>query len=158
MARDLNRWDGIGRLGNDVDMKFTASGSAVANISLACSDDYKDKNTGQKVEQTEWVRIVAFGKLAEICGEYLKKGSQVYFSGKFTTRKWRDQNGNDRYTSEIKANEMQMLGGKQNSSPGQSQSAPQSNENKPDNTVSSSVSIDDGFDDIPFAPVDGRYV
>ncbi len=111
MSKDLNHCSFIGRLGNDIELKYTASGSAVANFSIACNDDYKDKQ-GQKVEQTNWINIVTFGKLAEIAGQYLKKGSQVYISGKQVTRKWQDQEGKDRYTTEIVAHEMQMLGGK----------------------------------------------
>lgn len=108
MSKDLNKWMGIGRLGRDVEIKYTASGDAIANIAIACGDDYKDKQ-GQKVEKTEWVQVSAFGRLAEIMGEYLTKGSKVYIEGKYTTRKWQDQQGQDRYTTSIKATEMQML-------------------------------------------------
>ena len=110
MSKDLNQCNFIGRLGRDVELKYTASGSAVAKFSIACGDDYKDKQ-GQKVEQTNWVNVVIFGKLAEICGQYLGKGSQVYISGKQVTRKWQDKSGSDRYSTEINANEMQMIGG-----------------------------------------------
>ena len=112
MSKDLNKWMGIGRLGKDPELKYMPSGGAVTNISIACGADYKDKNTGQKVEVTEWVNIVFFNKLAEIVGEYLKKGSQVYVEGSLRTRKWQDQSGADRYTTEIVASEMQMLGGR----------------------------------------------
>ncbi len=111
MSKDLNQCNFIGRLGKDPEIKYTAGGSAIANFNLACGDDYKDKQ-GQKVEQTNWIRVVAFGKLAEIIAEWVKKGSQIYISGKQVTRKWQDQSGNDRYTTEIVANEMLMLGGR----------------------------------------------
>ena len=110
MSKDLNRGDFIGRLGRDPESRFMPSGGAVANFSIACGDDYRDKQTGQKVEQVNWINIVAFGRLAEIVGEYLKKGSKVYVSGKQVTRKWQDKTtGADRYTTEIVASEMQML-------------------------------------------------
>jgi len=109
MSKDLNKWMGIGRLGKDPEIRYTQSGKACASFSIACGDDYKDKQTGQIVEKTEWVNISAFGRLAEIIGDYLKKGSKVYIEGKFTTRKWQDQSGQDRYTTEIVASEMQML-------------------------------------------------
>jgi single-strand DNA-binding protein len=109
MSKDLNKWMGIGRLGKNPEVRYTANGTACASLSIACGDDYKDKNTGQKVDKTEWVNICAFGRLAEIIGEYVKKGSKIYIEGKFTTRKWQDQNGQDRYTAEIVASEMQML-------------------------------------------------
>ena len=142
MSKDLNLCQFIGRLGKDVEIKHTASGSAVANFSIACGDDYKDKS-GNKVEQTNWINIVVFGKLAEICGEWLGKGSQIYISGKQVTRKWQDQSGADRYTTEIVANDMQMLGGRnengQQSKPAQSAPAGSGNAG------------DDYFDqDIPF--------
>ena len=109
MSKDLNQCNFIGRLGSEPDVKFTASGSAIANLNIACGDDYKDKTTGQKVEQTNWIRVVAFGRLAEIMKDYLQKGSKVFVSGKQVTRKWQDQSGADRYTTEIVANDMQML-------------------------------------------------
>ena len=112
MARNLNSCSFIGRLGKDPEIKNMSNGNAVANFGIAVGDDYKDKQ-GQKVEQTNWVNVVIFGKLAEICGQYLTKGSQVYINGKFVTRKWQDKEGNDKYSTEIVANEMEMLGGKQ---------------------------------------------
>lgn len=101
----------VGNLGQDPEVKYTASGSAVCNLSVATAEQWKDKN-GQRQERTEWHRVVMFGKLAEIAGEYLRKGSQVYLEGKIQTRKWQAQDGQDRYSTEILANEMQMLGGK----------------------------------------------
>ena len=111
MANDLNLCQFIGRLGNDPDIKYTNDGKPVANISIACGEQWKDKS-GQKQEKTEWVRVVFFGKVAEIVGEYLRKGSQVYVAGKIATRKWQDKEGSDRYTTEIVGKDMQMLGGK----------------------------------------------
>ena len=102
----------IGNLGRDPEMKYTESGTAVANFTIATSDEWKDKTTGEKKEKTEWHRIVAWRRLAEICGEYLRKGSQVYIEGKLQTRSWEDKEGNKRYTTEIVAQSMQMLGGR----------------------------------------------
>ena len=112
MARGVNKVILVGNLGKDPDVKYTASGAAVANITVATSESWNDKQTGEKQEKTEWHRVVFFRRLAEIAGEYLRKGSQVYIEGKLQTRKWQDQNGQDRYTTEIVANEMQMLGGR----------------------------------------------
>jgi single-strand DNA-binding protein len=112
----VNKWIGIGNLGKDPDTRFLPDGKAVCNFSIACTDSWKDKATGEKKEQTEWVRISAFGRIAEICGEYLKKGSQVYVEGKLRTRKWQDKEGQDRYSTEIIADSMQMLGSKSDSS------------------------------------------
>lgn len=110
--RGVNKAIIIGTLGRDPEVRYTAGGSAVANLSVATSEQWKDKNTGEKKEQTEWHRVSIFGKLAEIAGEYLKKGSHVYIEGRIQTRKWQDQNGHDKYTTEIVANAMQMLGGR----------------------------------------------
>lgn len=107
----LNRCEFIGRLGKDPDIRATASGEQVVNLSIAVSKQWKDKTTGQKNEATTWVPIVIFGKLAGICVQYLTKGSQVYIAGEFRVRKWQDQNGQDRYSTEIVGNEMTMLGG-----------------------------------------------
>lgn len=99
----------IGNLGRDPEVRYSADGGAITNISLATTDTWKDKN-GEKQERTEWHRVAFFGKLAEIAGEYLKKGSQVYVEGRLQTRKWQDKEGQDRYTTEIVADRMQMLG------------------------------------------------
>jgi single-strand DNA-binding protein len=155
MARGVNKAIIVGTLGQDPDVKYTASGSPVVNISVATNESWKDKTTGENVEKTEWHRIVIFGKLGEIAAQYLKKGSQVYFEGKIQTRKWQDQTGNDRYSTEIVANEMQMLGGRSGGSDNstvpfsppaqqQRQAAP-AQQNAP-----AAAPIDDGFDDIPF--------
>ena len=106
MATDLNRCEFIGRLGRDVELRYAPSGDAIANFSIAVGYKTKEKET------TEWVRIVSFGKLAGICGEYLRKGSQVYIAGRMTTRKWVNKDGVDQYTTEVVADQMQMLGGK----------------------------------------------
>jgi len=111
----LNQCNFIGRLGQDPEIRYMQDGKAAANISIGCSESWKDKSTGEKKERTEWVRGSAFGKLAEIMGEYLTKGSLVYITGKMQTRKWQDQQGQDRYTTEIVISEMKMLGGKSGS-------------------------------------------
>ena len=102
----------VGNLGRDPEIRYAPSGDAICNVSIATTDTWRDKQTGEKREQTEWHRVVFFGKLAEIAGQYLKKGRSVYVEGNLRTRKWQDQNGQDRYTTEIRANEMQMLGGR----------------------------------------------
>ena len=117
MARGVNKVILIGNLGNDPDVRFTPNGSAVANLSVATSESWTDKNTGQRQDRTEWHRVVVFGKLAEICQQYLRKGSKVYLEGKLQTRKWQDQNGQDRYSTEVVidgfSGQMQMLDGRQ---------------------------------------------
>ncbi len=99
----------VGRLGRDPEVRYTPSGAAVATFSIATSDEWKDKDTGEKQERTEWHRIVAWRRLGEICGEYLRKGKLVYIEGKLQTRPWEDRDGNKRYTTEIIAYNMQML-------------------------------------------------
>ena len=149
MARGVNKAIIVGTLGQDPEVRYTANGSAVANLSVATNETWKDRQTGEAQERTEWHRIVMFGKLAEIAQQYLKKGSQAYFEGRIQTRKWQDQSGNDRYSTEIVANEMQMLGGRgggggapmESGGGGQPQSRPTQPETAP---------MDDGFDDIPF--------
>ena len=112
MARGINKVILVGNLGADPETRYTANGQAVTNISLATTDSWRDKNTGEQQERTEWHRVVFFSRLAEIAGEYLRKGRQVYVEGRLQTRKWQDQNGQDRWTTEVVANEMQMLGGR----------------------------------------------
>ena len=118
MARGINRVILVGHLGQDPEVRYMPNGNAVANISVATSETWKDKQTGESKDKTEWHRVVIFGKLAEIAGEHLKKGSQVYIEGQLQTRKWQDQSGIDHYTTEIVVNTggtMQMLGSRENS-------------------------------------------
>jgi len=110
MARGVNKVILVGNLGKDPEVRYSPNGQAVANVTIATSESWKDKTSGEKQERTEWHRIVFFGRLAEIAGEYLKKGAQIYIEGRLQTRKWQDKDGHDRYTTEIVANEMQMLG------------------------------------------------
>lgn len=147
--RGVNRVIIVGSLGKDPEVRYGANGNAVANISIATNEQWTDKQSGQKQERTEWHRVVLFNRLGEIAGEYLKKGSQVYIEGKLQTRKWQDQNGQDRYTTEIVANEMQMLGSGGGGSAGKStdDNGASSNGTHP---ASSSGGFDDFDDDIPF--------
>ncbi|MCE9633197.1 MAG: single-stranded DNA-binding protein [Methylophilales bacterium] len=152
----LNRCTFIGNLGRDPEMRYMPDGGAVANFSIACTENFKDKS-GAKQEKTEWVRIVMFGKLGEIAGEYLKKGSSVYVEGRMQTRKWTNKEGQDQYTTEIVADRMQMLGGRSGggntfevaeedqSAPSGSQGAPRSAPIQP-----AGGSINEMDDDIPF--------
>ncbi len=112
MARGINKVILVGNLGADPETRYMPSGSAVTNLSVATSESWKDKQTGEQKERTEWHRVAMFNRLAEIAAEYLRKGSQVYIEGKLRTRKWQGQDGQDRYTTEIIADEMQMLGGR----------------------------------------------
>lgn len=148
MARGINKVILIGSLGNDPDMKATQAGGSIATISVATDESYKDKNTGQMVPKTEWHRVVAFQRLAEIMGEYLKKGSKVYIEGKLQTRKWQDQSGADRYTTEIVANEMQMLDSKE--SCGKSDSPVPSQPSAPAPQPTQQAPVDDFNDEPPF--------
>ncbi len=113
MARGVNKVILVGHLGKDPEIRYSPNGGAVANITLATSESWKDKTSGEKQERTEWHRVVFFGRLAEIAGEYLKKGAQIYVEGRLQTRKWQDKEGKDRYSTEIVAGEMQMLGGRE---------------------------------------------
>ena len=110
MARGLNKVMLIGNLGADPEMRYTGNGNAVGNVRLATAESWRDRESGEQQERTEWHRVIFFGRLAEIVGEYLRKGSQIYIEGRLQTRKWQDREGNDRYTTEIVASEMQMLG------------------------------------------------
>jgi len=148
MARGVNKAIILGSLGQDPDIRYTAGGAAVANISIATNEQWKDKESGEMQERTEWHRVVFFGRLAEIVGEYLRKGSQVYVEGRIQTRKWQDKEGQDRYTTEIVANEMQMLGSK---SGGTTASFDQSPQQQISPATSSDKNSNDDFDDdIPF--------
>jgi len=149
----------IGRLGDDPTVRYMPNGGAVANITLATSESWRDKQTGENKEITEWHRVVLFGKLAEVAGEYLRKGSQVYIEGQLRTRKWQDQGGQERYTTEVLVNVggvMQMLGGKQES-PGKPQPQPQQQRNnrpapqqQPQSQQANNEPPMDFDDDIPF--------
>jgi single-strand DNA-binding protein len=111
MARGINKVILVGNLGADPEVRFTGSGSAVANLSIATTDRWRDRNSGDMQERTEWHRVVLFGKQAEVAEQYLRKGRQVYIEGRLQTRKWQDRDGNDRWSTEIVAQDMQMLGG-----------------------------------------------
>ena len=112
MARVINKVIIVGNLGGDPETRYMPSGSAVTNMTVATNESWKDKQTGEQKERTEWHKVVMFDRLAEIAAEYLRKGSQVYIEGKLQTRKWQGKDGQDRYTTEVRANEMQMLGGR----------------------------------------------
>lgn len=124
MARGVNKVIIVGNLGNDPETRYMPSGSAVTNMTVATNESWKDKQTGEQKDRTEWHRVAMFGRLAEIAAEYLRKGSQVYIEGKLRTRKWQDQQGNDKYTTEIIADEMQMLGSRSGGAPAKSDSGP----------------------------------
>jgi single-strand DNA-binding protein len=154
MARGINKVILIGNLGDDPEVRYTQGGSAVANVRLATTESWKDKESGEKQERTEWHRVVFFGRLAEIVAEYLKKGSQVYVEGSIRTNKWQDKEGKDRYTTEIVANEMQMLGGRGGGSRGGSgsESGSRSQGSGETRVREEKSKKDDEFvdDDIPF--------
>ncbi|MCK2180168.1 single-stranded DNA-binding protein [Hafnia paralvei] len=148
----VNRVILIGNLGQDPEVRYLPNGGAVANLSVGVSEQWKDKSTGERKQKTEWCRVVLFGKLAEVAGEYLRKGSQVYIEGKLTTRKWTDQAGVEKYTTEIHVNvggTMQMLGGKQDSSskPAQNKAPQQSGQQAPQRNDEPPMDFDY---DIPF--------
>jgi single-strand DNA-binding protein len=144
MARGINKVIIVGNLGADPETRYMPSGSAVTNLSVATSETWKDKQTGEQKERTEWHKVAMFNRLAEIAAEYLRKGSQVYIEGKLRTRKWQDRDGNDRWTTEIVADEMQMLGGR-----GAGGSAPMSPDRGPSSGPPQGPP-DDFEDDIPF--------
>jgi single-strand DNA-binding protein len=149
MARGVNKVILIGNLGQDPELRYTGSGTAVCNMRLATNESYKDSN-GEMVDKTEWHSVVAWARLAEICNEYLKKGSQVYFEGSLQTRSWDDRDGNTRYTTEIKAREMVMLGERDF---GGSGGGPSNGYTKEKKKESASVEDDLSFepdDDLPF--------
>lgn len=129
----------VGHLGNDPEMRSMPNGEAVANISVATSEAWTDKNTGERREVTEWHRIVFYRKLAEICGQYLKKGAQVYIEGRLRTRKWQDQNGQDRYTTEIQGDVMQMLGTRPQNADGANNSQPMPQQDASANAFDDSI-------------------
>ena len=142
----------VGNVGRDPETRYMPSGDAVTNISVATSDRYKDKQTGEMKETTEWHRVAFFGKLAEIAGQYLKKGSQVYVEGRLRTRKWTDASGQEKYSTEIVSETMQMLGGKPvgGSEGGESYSRSKSSESSAPAVSSNAASLGAMDDDIPF--------
>ena len=168
MARGVNKVILVGNLGGDPEVRYMPNGNAVTNVTIATTDSWKDKQTGQQQERTEWHRVVFFGRLAEVAGEYLRKGSQIYIEGALRTRKWQDQSGNDRYTTEIVVDmngQMQMLGGRggdagyqQPQSAPAPQAAPQAQQSAPKSAPQpqsapapqSPPGFDDFDDDIPF--------
>lgn len=161
----LNKVILIGNLGKDPETRYAPSGDAICNITVATSESWKDKNTGEKKEATEWHRVVFFGRLAEIAAQYLRKGSQIYVEGRLQTRKWQDKEGQDRYTTEIRGDEMKMLGSRQGAgggdasgrqydaggyeAPAPSRPAPQQAPKAPPKS-SGSGGFGDFDDDIPF--------
>ncbi len=147
MARGVNKVILIGNLGQDPETKSLPSGGAVTNISVATTEGWKDKQTGEKKEATEWHKVVFFDRLAEIAGQYLKKGSKVYIEGSLRTRKWQDKSGNDRYTTEVRATDMQMLDSKGGGGSGTSYERPAKAETASASPVAEK-SLED--DDIPF--------
>lgn len=156
-SRGVNKVILIGHLGQDPEIRYMPSGGAVANLTLATSESWRDKQSGEMREKTEWHRVVIFGKLAEIAGEYLKKGSQVYIEGSLQTRKWQDQSGQDRYTTEVVVNiggSMQMLGGNSNQA-GIQQPARQSQQSQQQSPQNEPPM--DWDDNIPFAPIGLQY-
>lgn len=143
----------VGNLGRDPESRYGADGGAIVNVSLATTDTWKDKSTGEKKEATEWHRLVFFNRLAEIAGQYLKKGSQIYVEGRLRTRKWQDKDGQERYTTEIVIDQMQMLGSRQGQGEpsyggGDSAPAPSYGGAKP--SAAKKPSFEDMDDDIPF--------
>ncbi|MRH78574.1 single-stranded DNA-binding protein [Spiribacter sp. C176] len=153
MARGVNKVILIGNLGADPEVRYSAAGSAVTNARLATTDQWRDKQSGEQQERTEWHRVVFFGRLAEVAGEYLKKGSKVFVEGRLQTRKWQGQDGQDRYTTEIVVNDMQMLDGRGDmggsSSGGGSSASHEAASAAPDESQATAP-VDDFDDDIPF--------
>lgn len=145
----------IGNLGRDPEVRYTPSGSAVCNVSLATTRNWKNKDSGDKVEETEWHRVVFYDRLAEIAGEYLKKGRPVYVEGRLKTRKWQDKDGVEKYTTEIVAEQMQLLGSREGQGQGDGEGAPRAAPQRPaaagkPAAAKSSTGFDDMDDDIPF--------
>jgi len=151
MARGLNKVMVIGNLGADPEVRYSPNGNAVTNIRVATTESWKDRQTGEQQEKTEWHRVVGFNRLAEIMGEYLRKGSKVYIEGKLQTRKWQGQDGQDRYTTEIVANDMQMLDGRGEGSGGTAAAPGGGNQARQQPSEPEPQSPPEDFDDdIPF--------
>ena len=148
MARGVNKVILVGNCGKDPETRYMPSGGAVTNVSIATSESWKDKQSGETKERTEWHNIVFFNRLAEVVGEYVRKGSQIYIEGSLRTRKWQDKNGQDKYTTEVVASEMQMLGSRQG---GGDSYAPAQSSNQSSQAQPAAAVVEDGFDDdIPF--------
>ncbi len=143
MSRSLNKVQIIGRLGQDPDVRYTANGSAMANLSVATSESWTDKQSGEQKERTEWHRVVMYRGLAEIADKYLRKGAQIYIEGSLQTRKWQDKEGRDRYTTEIVARDLIMLGGS-------GQGSEQARRPAPSSAATTPPMDEDMNDDIPF--------
>lgn len=151
MSRGINKVILVGNIGADPEIKYTAGGAAVCTLSVATSESWKDKQSGEQQERTEWHRVKMFGKLAEIAGEYLKKGAQVYIEGSIRTDKYTDKEGVQRYSTDIIANEMQMLGGKP-----QGAAQGSGGQTRPASQKSTGGSVAGDDEDIPFAPLSKR--
>ncbi len=148
----VNKVTLLGRLGTDPELRYTPNGSAVCNFSLATSEYWTDKNSGQRNEKTEWHRIVVWGKQAELCNQYLSKGRQAYFEGKLQTRQWEDKDGNKRYTTEIVCNQVQFIGSNPNNSQGATNNTNASGTTNNTEMPTYDIQADESFasDDIPF--------
>ena len=150
MARGINKVIIVGNVGQDPETRYMPSGSAVTNFTVATNESWKDKQTGEQKDRTEWHRVAMFNRLAEIAAEYLRKGSQVYIEGKLRTRKWQDQSGQDRWTTEIVADEMQMLGGRGGAGGGGGSAPMSSGQDSGQPSAPPQTGPDDFDDDIPF--------
>jgi len=150
MARGINKVIIVGNLGNDPETRYMPSGSAVTNLTVATNESWKDKATGEQKDRTEWHKVAMFNRLAEIAAEYLRKGSQVYIEGKLRTRKWQDKSGQDRWTTEIVADEMQMLGGRGGAGGGGGSAPMSSGQDSSAPSAPPQAGPDDFDDDIPF--------
>lgn len=146
----VNKWIGIGRIGRDPEIRYSSEGNAVCNVSVACSNSWKDKNTGERKEDVEWVRVVFYNRLAEIAGEYLKKGRPVYIEGRLKTRKWQNKEGVDQYTTEVIADLMQMLSGRDDGDSGTRERSAPAPRTTPSPQTTQSSNLSDMDDDIPF--------
>ncbi len=149
----VNKWIGIGNLGRDPEMRTFPSGDQVANVTIACTDKWKDKQTGEAKEHVEWMRLVFNGRLAEIAGQYLRKGSQVYVEGSIRTRKWQDQaTGQDRYATEVRVDQLQMLGGRQDTDSGDRQPSRATPARQPQRSAApAGGGFEDMDSDVPFS-------
>jgi single-strand DNA-binding protein len=150
MARGINKVILVGNLGADPDTRYMPSGKAVTNIRIATSESWKDRQTGDQQERTEWHTVVLFDKLGEIAAEYLRKGSQVYIEGSLRTRKWQDKEGKDRYSTEVVARDMQMLGGRGGASAGGGEPRPARSAPAEDRSAPPAADVGEFDDDIPF--------